>query len=159
LVLIDFSGFNLRLAPAIKALGVPVIYYVSPQIWAWRRRRLDTIKAIADRVLVIFPFEVAIYRDAGVPVEFVGHPLSDLANPSAARAEFLPALGLQPSAPTVAILPGSRTSEVRRILPPLAAAAARIRAQMPEAQFVVARAPRLDDALFAAVRGAGLDRL
>jgi lipid-A-disaccharide synthase len=159
LVLIDFSGFNLRLAPAIKALGVPVIYYVSPQIWAWRRKRLETIKAIADRVLVIFPFEVPIYRDAGVPVEFVGHPLIDLAKPSAPRADFLRARGLTPSAPTVAILPGSRPGEVTRILPRLVDAAARVRAQIPAAQFVVARAPRLDAALFAGVMSGGLDRL
>ena len=123
LVLIDFSGFNFRLAPAIKRLGVPVVYYISPQIWAWRPGRLDTIRAIADRVLVIFPFEEAIYEQGGVPVEFVGHPLIDLAKPSAAREPFLAARGLSPSAPTVAILPGSRPNEVSRILPDLAAAA------------------------------------
>jgi lipid-A-disaccharide synthase len=154
LVAIDFSGFNLRLAPAIKALGVPIIYYVSPQIWAWRRRRLDTIKAIADRVLVIFPFEEQIYRDAGVPVEFVGHPMIDLAKPSTPRPEFLASLGLAPAAPTVAILPGSRTSEVSRILPVLVESAAAIRAAVPDAQFVVARAPRLENALFDPVRAA-----
>jgi lipid-A-disaccharide synthase len=159
LVLIDFSGFNLRLAPAIKALGVPIVYYISPQVWAWRRGRIETIKAIADRVLVIFPFEEQLYRDAGVPVEFVGHPLVDLAIPSAARADFLPAHGLTPSAPTVAILPGSRTSEVSRILPGLADAAERIRAAVPSAQFVVARAPRLDDALFEVIRAKRLGPL
>jgi len=152
LVLIDFSGFNLRLAPGIKRLGVPVIYYISPQIWAWRPRRLATIARLVDRVLVIFPFEETIYRDAGVPVEFVGHPLVDLAAPSAGRGAFLAALGLDPSAPTVAILPGSRASEVARILPDLVDAAARIRAAVPAAQFVVARAPHLDDALFDAAR-------
>jgi lipid-A-disaccharide synthase len=158
LVLIDFSGFNLRLAPAIKALGVPVVYYISPQIWAWRRKRIETIRAIADRVLVIFPFEEQIYRDAGVPVEFVGHPLIDLAKPAAPRADFLPRHGLMPTAPTVAILPGSRTSEVSRIFPVLMDAAARIRATVADAQFVVARAPRLDDGLFARPR-ATLDRV
>jgi lipid-A-disaccharide synthase len=159
LVLIDFSGFNLRLAPAIKALGVPVVYYVSPQIWAWRRKRLETIKAVADRVLVIFPFEESIYREAGVPVEFVGHPLIDLAKPKATRAEFLAAHALAPAAPTVAMLPGSRRSEVSRILPGFLAAAGRIRAAVPGVQFVVARAPRLDDRLFAAVAATGLDRM
>lgn len=159
LVLIDFSGFNLRLAPAIKALGVPVVYYVSPQIWAWRRKRIETIKAIADLVLVIFPFEEAIYRDAGVPVEFVGHPLIDLAKPAASRAAFLSSRGLTPAAPTVAVLPGSRSSEVSRILPRFAQAAARIHAAVPDAQFVVARAPRLDDALFEAARTIGAGRV
>ena len=152
LVLIDFSGFNFRLAPAIKRLGVPVIYYISPQIWASRPGRLATIRAIADRVLVIFPFEAAIYEKGGVPVEFVGHPLIDLAKPSATREAFLLGLGLTPSAPTVAILPGSRPNEVSRILPDLAAAARLIGREVAAAQFVVARAPHLDAQLFDAVR-------
>jgi lipid-A-disaccharide synthase len=148
LVLIDFSGFNFRLAPAIKRLGVPVIYYISPQIWASRAGRLATIRAIADRVLVIFPFEAEIYEKGDVPVEFVGHPLIDLAKPSATRESFLTAHGLIPSAPTVAILPGSRPNEVSRILPDLVAAARLIGRDVPGAQFVVARAPHLDDSLF-----------
>jgi lipid-A-disaccharide synthase len=155
LVLIDFSGFNFRLAPAIRALGVPVVYYISPQIWASRAGRLATMRAIADRVLVIFPFEAAIYEAGGVPVEFVGHPLVDLAKPSATRDRFLAGLGLAPSAPTVALLPGSRPNEVSRILPGLAAAARLIRREIPGAQFVVARAPHLDDDLFGAIRGDG----
>ena len=153
LVLIDFSGFNFRLAPKIKRLGVPVIYYISPQIWASRAGRLATMRAVADRVLVIFPFEAALYEQGGVPVEFVGHPLIDLAKPSATRAQFLAGLGLAASAPTVALLPGSRPNEVSRILPDLAAAARLIKRQVPDAQFVVARAPRLDDDLFDPLRG------
>lgn len=152
LVLIDFSGFNFRLAPSIKRLGVPVIYYISPQIWASRPGRLETMRTIADRVLVIFPFEAAIYERGGVPVEFVGHPLIDLTKPSAGRDAFLAARGLRPSAPTVAMLPGSRPNEVSRILPTLVAAAGLIREAVPDVQFVVARAPRLDDALFDAAR-------
>jgi lipid-A-disaccharide synthase len=148
LVLVDFSGFNFRLAPAIKRLGVPIVYYISPQIWASRPGRLKTMRAIADRVLVIFPFEAAIYEKGGVPVEFVGHPLIDLAKPSAPRGEFLAGLGLVPSAPTVAILPGSRPNEVLRILPDLAAAARLVRRDVPQAQFLVARAPHLDGSLF-----------
>ena len=153
LVLIDFSGFNFRLAPAIKRLGVPVIYYISPQIWASRAGRLATIRAIADRVLVIFPFEAAIYEAGGVPVEFVGHPLIDLAKPAATRERFLAGRGLTASAPTVAMLPGSRPNEVSRILPDLAAAAQLIHRDVPGAQFVVARAPDLDHELFDPVRG------
>ncbi len=152
LVVIDSPDFNFRLAPRIKRLGVPVIYYISPQIWAWRRGRLNTIRAFADRVLVIFPFEEPIYREAGVPVEFVGHPLVDLVKTSAPRDAFLSRLGLSPSAPTVAILPGSRSNEVSRILPDLVRAAARIREALPAAQFVVARAPHLDERLFAPAR-------
>ena len=148
LVLIDFSGFNFRLAPAIKRLGVPVIYYISPQIWASRPGRLATMRAIADRVLVIFPFEAAIYEHGCVPVEFVGHPLIDLTKPSVSRDSFLAARGLRPSAATVAMLPGSRPNEVSCILPTLVAAAGLIRQAVPDVQFVVARAPRLGDALF-----------
>jgi lipid-A-disaccharide synthase len=148
LVVIDSPDFNFRLAPQIKKLGVPVIYYISPQIWAWRPRRLKTIGAFADRVLVIFPFEESIYRDGGVPVEFVGHPLVDLSAASAPREAFLTRHGLSPSAPTVAILPGSRPNEVSRILSDLVASASLIRDKVPGAQFVVARAPHLTDRLF-----------
>jgi lipid-A-disaccharide synthase len=156
LVLIDFPDFNFRLAPLVKRLGVPVVYYISPQIWAWRPKRLETIRRIADRVLVIFPFEESIYRDGRVPVEFVGHPLIDLAKPAADRRGFLSARRLSPSAPTVAILPGSRPNEVSRILPELVDAAERIAAAVPDVQFVVARAPHLDDRLFDLVRGRSL---
>ncbi len=153
LVVIDFPDFNFPLARRVKRLGIPVVYYISPQIWAWRASRLKTIREIADRVLVIFPFEEQIYRDGGVPVEFVGHPLVDLVTPSARRDVFLCAHHLAPAAPTVAILPGSRSNEVGRILPDLAAAADLIRARVPGSQFVVARAPNLDDHLFDAARG------
>lgn len=153
LVVIDSPDFNFRLAPAVRRLGVPVVYYISPQIWAWRKGRLATIRGFAARVLVIFPFEEALYRQGGVPVEFVGHPLVDLIAPSAPREPFLRARGLTPSAPTFALLPGSRSNEVARILPDLAAAALRIRDRIPDAQFVIARAPDLGDGLFAAARG------
>jgi lipid-A-disaccharide synthase len=151
LIVIDSPDFNFRLAPQIRKLGVPVVYYISPQIWAWRPGRLKTIRGFADRVLVIFPFEEAIYREAGVPVDFVGHPLVELSAPTATRAQFLARHGLSPAAPTVAILPGSRTNEVSRILPGLAASAALVRARVAGAQFVVARAPHLPERLFAAV--------
>jgi lipid-A-disaccharide synthase len=148
LVVVDFPDFNFWLARRVKKLGIPIIYYISPQIWAWRPGRLKTIRAIADRVLVIFPFEEAIYREAGVPVEFVGHPLVDLAHASTSREQFLRGLGLQPGAPTIAVLPGSRPNEVARILPDLVKAAGLVHAAEPHAQFVFARAPHLDDHLF-----------
>ena len=155
LIVVDFPDFNFRLARRLKRLGIPVVYYISPQIWAWRPRRLATIREFADRVLVIFPFEEAIYRDGGVPVEFVGHPLVDLAKPRTTRDRFLAEQRLSSGAPTVAILPGSRPNEVSRIFPDLMAAAERIRAAVPDAQFVVARAPHLDDRLFEAASAAG----
>ena len=153
LIVIDFPDFNFRLARRIKRLGVPVVYYISPQVWAWRPGRLKTLREIADRILVIFPFEEAIYREAGLPVQFVGHPLVELAQASSGRDAFLARHQLQSGAPTVAILPGSRANEVRRILPPLAAAADLIAARLPGVQFVIARAGHLDDRLFAPASG------
>ena len=149
LVAVDFPDFNFRLAAAIKRCGVPIVYYISPQLWAWRPRRMNTMRALADRVLVIFPFEEQIYRDAGVPVQWVGHPLLDVMPPPQPKAGLVASLGLSASAPTVALLPGSRPNEVRAILPGLAAAAGRIRARVPEAQFAVARAPHISDDLLA----------
>jgi lipid-A-disaccharide synthase len=134
---------------ALRRLGIPIVYYVSPQLWAWRPGRLKTMQRLVDRVLVIFPFEAAIYERAGVPVQFVGHPLVDLARASRPRAAFLRDVGLRPDAPTVALLPGSRPNELRRIAPAIAAAVPRIRAAVPGAQIVVARAPNLSDDLFA----------
>jgi lipid-A-disaccharide synthase len=156
LVAIDFPDFNFPLARRVRRLGIPVVYYISPQIWAWRRGRIKVIREVADLVLVIFQFELAIYREAGVPVEFVGHPLVDLVEPSGSRDDFLRRCGLSPGAPTVAVLPGSRPNEVARILPDLMAAAERIAADLPGTQFVVARAPTLEDRLFAPVRTLGL---
>jgi lipid-A-disaccharide synthase len=149
LVLIDFPDFNFRLAAAVKKLGVPIIYYISPQLWAWRQSRMKVMKRLVDRVLVIFPFEEQIYRDAGVPVQFVGHPLVDLARAQEPQDSFLREIGLQPERPIVALLPGSRPNEVERLLPIVRDGVAKIAAQLPEAQFVIARAPSLDDRLFA----------
>jgi lipid-A-disaccharide synthase len=146
-VAIDFPDFNFKLGQAIHALGIPVVYYISPQLWAWRPGRLRTMKAFVDRVLPIFPFEEKVYRDAGIPVEFVGHPLIDLARATEDRGTFLRGLGLRADAPTVALLPGSRPNELREILPDLIAAARLVRRDVPGAQFVLARAPGLADDL------------
>jgi lipid-A-disaccharide synthase len=151
LVAIDFPDFNFRLASAVKKLGIPIIYYISPQLWAWRSSRMRVIKRIADRVLVIFPFEEQIYRDAGVPVEFVGHPLVDLARAQEPRDSFLGELRLDPSRPIVALLPGSRPNEVERLLPVMGDAVKQISTRLPGVQFVIARAPSLDDGLFSKV--------
>jgi lipid-A-disaccharide synthase len=153
-VAIDFPDFNFRVAGAMRRLGVPVVYYISPQLWAWRAGRMKTMQRIASRVLVIFPFEEPLYRNAGVPVSFVGHPLPELSGRGADRVEFLSSVGLDPRARTVALLPGSRPNELREILPALAEAAVRIRKACADAQFVLARAPHLDDALFEPARRA-----
>jgi lipid-A-disaccharide synthase len=158
-VAIDFPDFNFRLLPVMRKLGIPIVYYVSPQIWAWRAKRLETIRRYVDRMLVIFPFETEIYAKAGVPVEFVGHPLVDLTKFVRPRAEFLASLGLSADRPVLALLPGSRANELRHVLPVLAAAAEKIAAVVRSVQFVIARAPSLDSALLApveAMRKAGL---
>jgi len=147
-VAVDFPDFNFRLAARLARRGVPVVYYVSPQLWAWRAGRMKTMKTIASKVLVIFPFEEAVYQRAGVPVEFVGHPLVELIPTPAPREAVLREAGLAPDAPTVALLPGSRPNEIHNILPTLAAAARRVAAAVPRVQFLVARAPGLDGALF-----------
>jgi lipid-A-disaccharide synthase len=151
-VAIDFPDFNFRVAGALKRQGVPVVYYVSPQLWAWRRGRLTTIKRLVDQMLVIFPFEEDLYRQAGVPVEFVGHPLLDVDRADVPREQFLAQHGLEASAPTIALLPGSRPNEVRAILPVLLEAAELISSQVAGVQFVIARAPNLESGLFAIPR-------
>jgi len=132
-----------------------VVYYVSPQLWAWRPGRMKTMKAGVDRVLVIFPFEEAIYRNAGVDVRFVGHPLVDLARPGEPRSSFLRDRGLNPEAPTVALLPGSRRNELERIVPTMVAALGLIRARVPDVQFTVACAPNIEHRQFAPLISAG----
>lgn len=143
-ILIDFPDFNLRLAKRVKAAGAPVIYYVSPQVWAWREGRVKQIRRLVDKMLVIFPFEEEIYRRAGVDVEFMGHPLIDLVRPSKTKEEFCLDCNLDPRKPIVALLPGSRRKEVRYILPTVCEAAERIRAEKPDTQFVLPMAPGLN---------------
>ena len=146
-VLVDYPDFNLRLARALHRRGVPVIYYVSPQVWAWRRGRLRDIRETVSRMIVIFPFEEELYRAAGVPVTFVGHPLVSLVEPAADPAALRRELGLDPERPVVALLPGSRPKEVAHNLPPIAASLDALAAQRPGLQFVAAVAPSLDPAV------------
>ena len=146
-VAIDFPDFNFVLARALKKRGIPIVYYISPQLWAWRAGRMKTMRRLADKVLVIFPFEEPIYREAGVPVEWVGHPLFDVQPEREPQAAFLARHRLDPARPILALLPGSRANELREILPGIAAAAALVRARVPGVQLVLARAPHLKDEL------------
>lgn len=156
LVLIDFPDFNFRLMAAVRRFGIPIVYYICPQLWAWRPGRLRTMKALVDRVLPIFPFEESIYRAEGMDVQFVGHPLVDLAVARRSREELLSELHLDPARPVVALLPGSRPNELHRLVPVLAAAAPRIASEVIGTQFLVARAPRLADAFFVPFHGTGV---
>ncbi|MCA1586344.1 MAG: lipid-A-disaccharide synthase [Acidobacteria bacterium] len=156
LVLIDYPDFNFRLMAAVRRLGVPIVYYVSPQLWAWRPGRMHTMKALVDLVLPIFPFEQDLYERASVNVRFVGHPLVELAKPRETRETFLRELGLDPSRRTVALLPGSRPNELSRLVPVLAAAVPRIASAVEGLQFVVARAPGLPDTNFVPFEGMGI---
>ncbi len=148
-ILIDSPSLNLRLAKKLKQRNIPVIYFVSPQIWAWKRWRLKQLKTRIDKMLCIFEFEEAIYRGAGIPVEYVGHPLVDLLNrrdkPGGrlSREEFFVKAGLDPETRTVALLPGSREIEVSYNLPPMLDAAGRL-GRNRQIQFVVAVAPTVD---------------
>jgi lipid-A-disaccharide synthase len=143
-ILIDFPDFNLRLAKRLKNAGVPVIYYISPQIWAWREGRVKQIRQLVDKMLVILPFEEALYRKAGVDAEFVGHPLIDMVKATGTKEQFCKAHHLDPRKPIVAMLPGSRKKEVRFVLPTLCEAMDRIALEKPDAQFVLPLASGLD---------------
>ncbi|HEX7158626.1 MAG TPA: lipid-A-disaccharide synthase [Edaphobacter sp.] len=125
-VLIDFPDVNLRLARELKALGIPVIYFVSPQLWAWKRRRLQWVQERVDRMMVIFPFEEPFYRARGVNATFVGHPLIELPLPEISREAYAARHKIDPARPWVALLPGSRGKEVRSNLPTMLDAAAQI---------------------------------
>lgn len=150
-VLVDYPDINLRLARELKKRGTTVVYYVSPQIWAWKKHRIHAVRETVDRMLVIFPFEEELYRRAGVNVTFVGHPLVDAVRAAPDRATFLRELGLDPTRPVVALLPGSRKAEVAHNLDPLLGAVSLLAARRPDLQFLLARAPGLMDALFARV--------
>ena len=156
LVLIDFPDFNFRLMAAVKRLGVPVVYYVSPQLWAWRPGRMQTMKALVDRVLPIFPFEEPLYRAEGIDVRFVGHPLVELLRVNESREQLATRLALDPGRPIVAMLPGSRPNELHRHVPVLAAAVPRIASAVVGTQFLVARAPNLPESYFVPFQGSGV---
>ncbi len=141
IVLIDFPDFNLRLAKTARQKGIPVLYYISPQIWAWRPGRVKLIAERVKKMVVFFPFEVPLYKAAGVDVELVGHPLVDIVKPTLSKEEAFRKFGLDPQRRTVGLLPGSRIHEVERLLPPLLASAHLLQREIPDLQFVIPLAP------------------
>jgi len=143
LILIDYPDFNLPLAKVAKKYGIPVMYYISPQVWAWRKGRVRNIARFVDKMVVIFPFEVAFYRTYNVDVEFVGHPLLDIVRPISLKEETRRRLGLREDKTTIALLPGSRGSEIRRMLPSMLGAAKILKEALPDVQFILSIAPTL----------------
>lgn len=136
-VLIDYPGFNLRLAKVFKANAVPVLYYVSPQVWAWRSGRIKKIAQRVAKMAVILPFEAPLYEQAGVDVEFVGHPLLDILDQGLTREKARRRLGVSTNALFIGLLPGSREREVKSLLPPLVGAAELLAADFPRSRFMI----------------------
>ncbi len=158
LILIDYPDFNLRIARIARAAGVPVLYYISPQVWAWRVGRVHTIARIVDRMAVVFPFEVPFYEKAGLPATFVGHPLADSARPKVTRDAAFSAFGIDPARRVVGLFPGSRHGEISRLLPVILDAARLLRERFPELQFVLPLASSLSrDDLAPYLDGCGLE--
>ncbi|WP_167599123.1 lipid-A-disaccharide synthase [Chlorobaculum sp. 24CR] len=148
-LLVDYPGMNLHLAAFLKKQGIPVIYYISPQVWAWKERRVEKIRACVDRLLVIFDFEVDFYRRHGIEAEFVGNPVvEELAELKfAPKPEFLARTGIDSDARIVGLLPGSRKQEIEKIFPEMLGAAKRIREQT-KTVFLLGRSPHIDPALY-----------
>ena len=144
LILIDYPDFNLRLGKAAKKNGVRVFYYISPQIWAWRKGRIHKIRKVVDKMAVILPFEEQVYRQVGMDVSFVGHPLLDVVKTKYARQEALRKFDLQDGITTVGLLPGSREVEVSKLLPVMLKAAGILMQSRPPVQFVLPLADALD---------------
>jgi lipid-A-disaccharide synthase len=149
-ILVDSPGTHLGVARRMKQIGVPVGYFIGPQIWAWRAGRVRIVKRRVNRMVVIFPFEEKIYRDAGVPVNFVGHPLVDVVRPSMTRAEFAAMHKLDANRPIVTILPGSRPNEIRQNYGRILGACERLKRGSSNIQFVLAAAPNLSPDFFSA---------
>lgn len=140
LVVVDYPGFNMKLAKLAHDKGIPVVSYIAPSAWAWNKGRAKNVAKIVDKVACIFPFEYDVYKEAGAPVEFVGHPLLDIVHPQMQRVEAEQWAGKQPGKKLVLIMPGSRLMEIEKMLPTLLAGAKLLKEQMPDVQFAMPRA-------------------
>ncbi|MCK5579666.1 MAG: lipid-A-disaccharide synthase, partial [Candidatus Omnitrophica bacterium] len=139
-ILVDYPGFNLRLARKLKKMNVKVIYYISPQVWAWKESRVKQIKKVVDQMLVLFSFEKEFYARHGMEVDLVGHPLIDTVKADTSRENVLDAVNFTSNKLTIGILPGSRDKEIETLLPPMLEAAAILNALHPHIQFLVSKA-------------------
>ena len=149
-VVIDSPAFNWRVARQMKKRGIPTVYYVAPQFWAWRQGRVRLLRDYIDKALVIFPFEEKFYRDRGVDATFVGHPLAELAYPSVTRADYAKQLQLDPDKPWITLMPGSRVKEVRMNLPTILEAAGLLGTAY---EFLLPVAPTLDRSFLQGLMG------
>jgi len=147
-ILVDYPGFNLRLAEELKKRSIPVVYYISPQVWAWGMGRIEVIKRCVDKLIVFFRFEGELYKRHGINAEFVGHPLLDTVKVTSKKGDTLERYGLSKDKTTVALLPGSRRMEIKNLLPAMLSASKVIRWADSGTQFVVARHPDLPEEIF-----------
>ncbi len=150
LILVDFPDFNLRVGAVAKKLGIPILYYISPQVWAWRKQRVHQIRELVEKILVILPFEEALYGNKGI---FVGHPLLDAVRPTLSPSEAREHFGLAPEERVVTLLPGSRSNEIRSLLPVMLEAVAQIRKEVPPVRFLLPIAPTLTEREVTAITG------
>ena len=151
IVLIDYPGFNLRLAQKAKKLGCKIIYYISPQIWAWGKSRIKKIAHVVDEMIVIFPFEEELYRNAGVSVEFVGHPILENLENSSSKVDFFSENELDPDEKLIGLLPGSRTQEVDSLYKIMIDAVEMLKSEYPNVQSITAKSPVLDNSVYAKI--------
>ncbi len=147
LILIDYPGFNLRIASLARKAGVKILYFITPQVWAWHASRARKIAQLVDHAAVIFPFEVPIFEKEGLPVSFVGHPLIDMAIPTMSREQAQSDFRLSPDCRTVGLFPGSRKKEISLLLPHMLESASRLKKKFPDLQFILPRASTVDRTL------------
>ena len=158
LVVVDYPGFNMKLAKLAHDKGIPVVSYIAPSAWAWNKGRAKNVAKIVDKVACIFPFEYDVYKEAGAPVEFVGHPLLDIVHPSMERAEAEAWAGKEAGRPLVLLMPGSRLMEIEKMLPNLLEGAKLLQKQLPQVQFAMPRAGTIPlELLQSKIKASGLD--
>lgn len=147
-ILVDYPGFNMRFAKYVKEKNIPIVYYISPQVWAWGQNRIAEIKKLVDKMIVIFGFEEGLYKQAGVKVSFIGHPFLDIVHSDWKKEETIKHLRLKHHSVKIALLPGSRQKEVERHLPEMLKACELIRAKLPEAEFILSRRKELGNSTY-----------
>lgn len=158
LLTIDYPGFNMRLARLAKERGINVVYFIAPQVWAWRPGRAADVAKVTDKIACIFPFEYDLYKSYGADIEFIGHPLVDTVKPSLSRKEAEELAGKRTGHPLILLMPGSREMEIQRLLPVMLGAAKILKQKRPELDFAIPRAATIaKEILENSIRQAGLD--